>query len=131
MDNNSVSGNLNDTLRNWLTGLASKDNILENIVALNIGIFETEGGYSLYLCGATEYDEEDSDWACEPAYEPDDTYLMFTGSDFSDMPWEDFLSNIQSALEEVLTSGDETIDSWLGERIVTTGFDDGDLIRVR
>ena len=43
--------------------------------------------------------------------------------------WEEFPDQIQSVLKELLPS-DNAIDSWFGGRILTTGFDDGDLFRI-
>ena len=44
--------------------------------------------------------------------------------------WEEFPDQIQSVLKGLLTSGDDAINFWLGDRILTTGFDDGDLFRI-
>ena len=36
----------------------------QDYIAFNIGLFETEGGFAMYLYASDEYDEEDSDWPC-------------------------------------------------------------------
>lgn len=118
-------------VKKWLEGIAMSESLPEEIVAVNIGMFETEGGYALYLCGSEEYDEEDSDWACDPAFELPENYLMFTGRDFESIDWETFLKYVIDALKEILDSGNTAIDNFFGQRIVTAGFDDGDLIRIK
>ncbi|MEZ3549196.1 MAG: hypothetical protein K1W02_00450 [Muribaculaceae bacterium] len=130
---------IKERLEEWLKSIATGNTLPKDIVAVNIGMFETDGGYGVYLCGSDEYDEEDSDWACEPAYEIPDDYLMLTGDVFESMDWETFQNDIVEALKEILTSDGgiinrfigTRINRFIGKRIVTTGFDDGDLIRIK
>ena len=137
----------------WLRGIAESKTLPKDVVAVNIGMFETEGGYGVYLCGVTEYDKDDSDWACEPEYELPDDYLMLQGPDYATMDWENFLEEMVKALKDILDnrenegrnifkgfvsrvkstfgkSENDRIERFFGNRIVTTGFDDGDLIRI-
>ena len=56
---------------------------------------------------------------------------MLTGRDFESIDWETFLKYVIDALKEIIDSGNPAIDNFFGQRIVTTGFDDGDLIRIK
>lgn len=64
---------------------------------------------------------------------------MLTGDVFESMDWETFQNDIVEALKEILTSDGgiinrfigTRINRFIGKRIVTTGFDDGDLIRIK
>jgi len=118
-------------VKKWIEDIAKRETLPERIIAVNIGMYETDGGYALYLYGSEKYDEEDSDWACEPEFELSGSYLMLTGDDFESIDWESFQNCIIDALKEIIDSGENTINRFLGSRIVTTGFDDGDLTRIK
>ncbi len=122
---------MKEAIKPWLEMLAETESIPENIVALDLGMFETDGGYAMYICGGTEYDEEDPDWACDPEYMPEDKYLMLTGEGYEDMDWEEFLNGAEESIKEILAEDKGPITDYIGDRIVTTGFDDGDLIRIK
>lgn len=115
----------------WLLKLIQTEPIPEEIVALNFGLFESEHGVQLYVSGSEEWDEEDSDWASNHDYFPDDGY------------WDnDFYARIGKVVAD-----DEDTCIYLSlattslfamtfiqahpyafqEIYVATGFDDGDL----
>lgn len=120
-------------LEEWIKTLAETETVPEEIQGLNFGIYETEDGYCVYLSGAEEYDPEDSDWACDMDYEPEEenSAVVFSGEPWSGMDWEEFLKLTKDALKNIVDNGDEQIKAYLGDRHITTGFDDGDLLLLK
>lgn len=116
---------MKEKINNWLISLEQKEQIPEDIVALNIGMYETENGYCLYLCGATHYDENNDDWACDMDYQAEDAYLSLP----SESGWNSFLNQVADVLRHYVEA--HTGHTLFDNRILTIGFDDGDLIRIR
>ncbi len=121
--------NLKNKMEEWLQKIAATKTLSNDVIAVNVGLFETDGGYAAYLYASDEYDDEDEDWACGEPME--DSYLMLTGEPYESVDWETFLSKEVEAMKEILASGNEAIDNFFGARIITTGFDDGNLVRLR
>jgi hypothetical protein len=65
-----MSTTLEKVVQEWLTRVATSETPPKDVIAYNIGLFKTEDGYSAYLVGSTEYDEDDADWACKEAFSP-------------------------------------------------------------
>lgn len=120
-------------LEEWLMTLAQSETVPEEIQGLNFGIYETEDGYCVYLSGAEQYDADDSDWACDMDYEPaeENNGVGFSGEPWSSIDWEEFLKLTKDALSKILNNKEEKIRAYVGNRYVTTGFDDGDLFVLR
>lgn len=59
----------------WLRRVNQSSPPPDDVVAYNFGIFESEGGYILYLVGSREYDPDDDDWACHEDYVPVEKYF--------------------------------------------------------
>lgn len=112
----------------WLSRLDEREVVPEEISALYVGMFETPDGYSLYLTGAVEYDEDDDDWACDQDYEPAEKYLPLPTSEIGEMGWEEFRKEAIAAVSEYIH---KFPDSKMFDRIVAAGFDDGDLERIK
>lgn len=101
----------------------------QDYIAFNIGLFETEGGFAMYLYASDEYDEEDSDWACGEPYDPDPQYLILKYKDVKTKDWEKFLNDAVEVAKAYLERHPD--DSIFSHKIVTMGFDDGDLVRLQ
>jgi hypothetical protein len=102
-----------------------------NIIAFNFGLFETEDGYTIYVIGSGTFDEEDPDWATEVDFEPKDKYLQIDSSETKGLEWNQVLEKAKATIEEFVTS-DKFDDSFMRHaKAVTTGFDDGDLLRIK
>lgn len=110
----------------WVKGMEATEQIPEEIEALNFGIYETEDGFCLYLTGSENYDAEDDDWACDQDYETDSDNLAITNAD--GMEWEQFLDKVAGILKSYFSQISAS-SPFIG-KIITTGFDDGDLVRV-
>jgi hypothetical protein len=59
----------------WLCRLSSAETPRPSVVAFNIGLFETEDGFSAYLAGAKRYDPNDGSWASDEAFTPRERYV--------------------------------------------------------
>lgn len=102
-----------------------------DIIALNIGIFETESGYSLYMIGTNSYDENDDDWACNELFAPDEKYFEISKSDLKDMDEEEFQDVVKNVLEVYTEDKMQNLSSLFYNKIITLGFDEGNLVRIR
>lgn len=120
-----------DVIEEWLKKIAATESLPQDIVAVNIGMFESDNGYGVYMCGFKEYDGEDDDWTCKPEYEPREKYLMLAGRGFESMVWETLLHQMILALKEILECGCESVRHFFDGRIVTAGFDEDKLFRVK
>lgn len=116
---------LSDTVSQWFSAIEPQETIPSSIKAINIGLFESDGGYCAYISGAEQYDENDDDWACESDFTPDEKYLYFIGEKYESIEWEEFLNIISSAIKSLIPKF-----SFLSSRIVTIGFDSGELTRL-
>lgn len=120
-----------DKVERWLKDIAAVESLPNDIVAVNIGMFETENGYGVYMCGSKEYDEEVDDWACDADYEPGEKYLILEGKGFESMAWETMQNQMVLSLKLILECGDESVRRFFGNRVLTTGFDEGNIIRMK
>lgn len=120
-----------DVIEEWLKKIAATESLPQDIVAVNIGMFESDNGYGVYMCGFKEYDGENDDWTCKPEYEPREKYLMLAGRGFESMVWETLLHQMILALKEILESGCESVRHFFDGRIATAGFDEDKLFRVK
>ncbi len=81
-------------LTEWLYELLEKEKPKTSIKAFNFGLFETRGGYSLYLIGARRYDPNNDDWACNQDFVPNNKYFKIS-TRFSDgKKWDEVLSTL-------------------------------------
>lgn len=112
---------------NWILTISKSEQIPEGIKAVNIGLVETENGYTLYMVGSNEYDAEDSDWACNEDFVPENKYLVVEGDSFNKMPWDQFLKDVVEILKNFVKSEEYKNSILYSVPHVTTGFDGGDL----
>ena len=102
-----------------------------DMAVFHIGLFETEEGYSLYLCGNQTYNpKDDGNWTIEADYEPEYMYLelenyILASKKNKTMNREEFLQMTKDTITKYLNDCDET--SMFYQKMVTTGFDDGDI----
>jgi len=119
------------TLQEWLFKLCDTETPDKSIIAYNFGLFETEDGYTIYLIGSKEYDKNDQDWATNNDFEPSIKYYPLPTSEYKHLKWDKVLEKIKSELS-VFTRTDKFRNSFFAKaKAITTGFDDGDLIKVK
>jgi hypothetical protein len=111
----------------WLS-VVDGDPIPPDVVAVNLGLFETATGYGAYITGARRYDPDDDAWACKEDFVPRAKYFPVESA-FSGMPWLDVASRYKRLLAGYLANHPSSQLHRLAA--VTVGFDDGDLERVR
>jgi hypothetical protein len=124
-----MSGRLESEFAEWLGRVCQVETPPTSVVAYNIGLFLTETGYSAYLVGASRFDEDDGDWACEEAFTPAERYFPIPSEGFQ--TWEDVLSAVVAATRSFLNSPLAENSFLASAEAVTVGFDDGDLERVK
>lgn len=126
---NSISDSLymeiKESIKKWIINVNSSEKIDDDIIALNFGLFEP---YGIELIGSKEYDEEDDDWACDEDFVPEiESCPNINISEDED--WKDVLDIMVKILKELVSElGDIDI---FQNRNITTGFDDGDLIKIK
>ena len=121
---------LDEQLAVWLSRLLTGQPPSSNVVAFNVGLFETESGYCAYLSGATKFDAESDDWAVEEAYSPSRREFPLPRDVFPFPKWQDALSQISAALKAALVRPELQHSPLAHAQAVTVGFDGGDLERV-
>ena len=118
-------------LINWLHNIEKLDGKPPvEVIAYNLGLFKSDMGFMMYLVGAFEYSEEDDDWACIKPPSKSYRYLKFP-NEIQTKTWEKILEYSENVLKELELSGALNNTFLSNAKAITTGFDDGDLIRVR
>jgi len=118
---------LDAQISSWLGQLLAEQPPPSNIVAFNVGLFETPDGYCAYLSGATWFDASSDDWALEDAYSPSQREFPLPNSLYPFSGWQDALSQVQAALKRALGHTPLMQSPLVRAKAVTVGFDDGDL----
>jgi hypothetical protein len=115
----------------WMTRLNKNENLDKSILAFNFGLFETPEGYTIYLIGAKKYDEGDEDWATEVDFEPDEKYLAINPQETKGLEWNQVLDKAVDVVTKYVQSNDFKGSILKDAKAVTTGFDDGNLTRIK
>jgi hypothetical protein len=118
------------TIIDWLRGVIAAQPPGNDIIAFNIGLFETEDYFCVYLSGAGTYVETSDEWAIQPAYYPTNAFfgLHEQGAGHT---WESCLSEVRDAVSDALKTGLLEGTPLANGRAVTAGFDDGELHRIK
>ncbi|MCK5741666.1 MAG: hypothetical protein KAH48_05570 [Chlorobi bacterium] len=111
----------------WIKRINDTENIPENIVAFNFGIFESENEHMIYLSGSIVFDAEDDDWACDEDYNPKEKYLGLTALS-KNIDWEEIQNFVKESIEMFANSFSNTFLH--KAEYVSTGFDAGELIQI-
>ncbi len=108
----------------WLNSINERP----EIKAINIGLFEDPDCYNAYLIGSNVYDPTDDDWACNEDFIPKNKYVKLTST--TSMDWSLFQEHVFNSLKNyIANSEDSTV--FQNSEIVTVGFDDSELVRVK
>jgi hypothetical protein len=124
------SASLDEIVGDWLRRVSATETPPASIVALNVGLFETEDGFSAYLTGAEQYDADDPDWACDESFTPRERHIALPVRR-GETKWEQVLEQTARAVRGFLASKEGADTFFSRARAVTVGFDDGDLVRVK
>jgi hypothetical protein len=123
-------GPFDDVIVPWLGRLTSAETPPRSIVAFNVGLFETEEGFTAYLAGADRYDPNDADWACDETFTPRERYVVLPVRR-GEGAWQQVQDLVADAIRRFLASRDGAASFLAKAQAVTVGFDDGDLVRVK
>jgi hypothetical protein len=121
---------LEDVVVAWLRRVTAVEAPPRSVIAFNIGLLETEDGFSAYLAGAKRFDPDDDDWACDEDFAPEERYVPLPVRR-REAGWERVREMVVEAVRGYLASKDAAGSFMAKAKAVTVGFDDGDLVRVR
>lgn len=126
-----MSADLPRILTHWLADSLSSSPPPADVVAFNVGLFEVEDGFCAYLAGSIRFDEHDDDWAVDPSYKPEAAYLALPNAVYGLNDWQTCLQSVMSAVRCAMASPVLSCSPMSRVNVVTVGFDDGDLHRVK
>ena len=122
---------LEEKIEYWLDQMnAETSRLPADIVAFNFGLFETENGYGIYLTGSKSYDEQDDDWACNIDFEPENKYLICASENIKMLKWEEFQKEAKGIISKYISANMDQLPIFQG-KVITIGFDDGNLVKIR
>jgi hypothetical protein len=126
------SNDIQTQFNNWINKIINNDSPDSSIIAINFGIFESEKGYKVYLAGFENYDKDGDDWATGLGdFSPKDLYFQIPEKEYKDSDWQAILDKVVDLINKFMST-DFYKDSFLDKAIViSTGFDDGDLIKIK
>lgn len=113
----------------WLDKIIKTEKPNDDIIAYWFGIVETTEGFETYLVGSKEFDEDDDDWACNTDFVPKNKYLPIGQRDGDE--WEQTIEEIKGYITDYILSPNFKNSFLEKAKAIATGFDDGDVIRVR
>lgn len=122
---------MNEEIIKWLEVIEQNDGTPpEEVIAFNFGLFESNQGWMMYLVGGFEYSEDDDDWACIEL--PKDDYRYYRLPDkLQTKSWEEILKLTVFTLKELEKEGLLNKTLLKKAKAITTGFDEGELSKIR
>lgn len=114
----------------WINRINDKEQIPQSIKAFNFKIIETENDYQTYLIGTNKYDVENDDWAYEEDFIPKESYLGL-GTDSKKWNWEEIQSIVKTGIEQFIETQISPLTFVHKAEYITTGFDHGELKRIK
>lgn len=115
---------------NWLNRINKTEAVSDSIIAFNFGLFESENGNTVYLIGSETFDEEDVDWATNVDFKPIEKYFELDSSLVKGKDWQEVLKVSEELVKNYLNSESLESSIFKNAEAVTTGFDDGELVRI-
>lgn len=117
-------------IEHWIKTINKETGYPTDVIALNFSLFESVNGYGIYLIGSKSYDENNDDWACDIDFEPQNKYLMLTHDDVQNMDWKEIQHEVTNIISKYISDKRNNI-SLFQNKIITIGFDDGNLERIK
>lgn len=107
----------------WLDSVMQM-NIPSDVVAFCFNLYEDEDEtWTLELIGASTFDKDDSDWACDEVFTTRDNPLIW----HDNKDWKNVLNESKSIIKEYLQKG-KYRKELKGRQGLAVGFVDGDLV---
>ena len=117
--------------KNWIDICLKTNPIESKIEAIYLGLFESDQGITLYISGSSNFDEEDSDWACDLDYNPKFKYCDTIPilNDLFEVKEDIFIriEKVYNVIYEFVNKYLEENKTDLDTIKIAVGFDDGDL----
>lgn len=113
----------------WIEGnLAERPPANVKGFVFNLYEYEPTDGvrFGIDLVGTGAFDVEDSDWACDEIWEPEERVLLIPEA-FSGEDWEECQSRIRGLLSQVLGSDSLGSSNLKRAKGIGLGFAEGDL----
>lgn len=114
-----------NSFEKWLNSIL-KENSFEGVKAFNFNLYEDYNDdnivFTVQLIGASSYDADNPDWACEEVFSTGENLFQIPDCD----SWEICLEIFQKLIEEFLEKSNYA-NVLLKSDAVTYGFVDGDL----
>ena len=120
-----------EQFNDWISRLTKNEKPMADIVAFNFGLFETDKAYTIYVIGAKTFDAEDADWATNADFEPKEKYLEINPNETKGLEWSEVQEMARVTIEQFVSSDKFEQSFMKNAQAITTGFDDGDLLRIR
>lgn len=111
-----------DIIEQWLLTIENENNLPENIIALNFGLYEPYG--TMDVIGSKSYDAQNDDWACNEDWIPVHRICPMLNIP-ENKAWNEVLAEMKRCIEE-LVQDHPTLKLWKITHI-TIGFADSDL----
>jgi hypothetical protein len=112
----------------WLEKIIQTEKPGDEVIAYYFGIFEASDGFKIYLIGSAQFDEEDSDWACNLSFEPIEKYLIL---DYVNADCQAVLEDVKLLINNFIQSSVFKNSFLYYAKAIATGFDNGDLFRIK
>ena len=107
----------------WLDNVMQM-NIPSDVVAFCFNLYEDENEtWTLELIGASSFDKDDSDWACDEVFTTRENPLVW----HDNKEWKDILTDSESIIREYLQKG-KYRKELKAQQGLAIGFVDGDLV---
>lgn len=122
---------MKEEIVNWLNEVEKRDGVPpKEVVVFNLGMYESDEGFVMYLVGGFEYNEANDDWATLEMPKQDYRYLLLPQL-VQNKPWQLVLEFAKNTLLELESEGTFSTNIFQNCKAITTGFDDGELIKIR
>jgi hypothetical protein len=113
----------------WLSGVVPPE-LPAQVIAFNFNIAQTAVGFEVELIGASKYDPDNSDWACEETWTSRPKVFAVSYAE-SGKEWQPFLEWASRAVREFVEGTAPNASTVRKAQAVTVGFVDGELLLVR
>jgi hypothetical protein len=120
--------NFPEEFENWLASAFAVD-VPDTVVAYSFNIFEIDSSdakYGIELIGASEFDADNMDWACDEAWVPNPRALSIPLA-FANGDWKACLVSAKQLVHRSLGSASRASTKIMTAEAVAIGFVDGDL----
>ena len=115
----------------WLADIEKLDGIPpEEVVVFHLGIYRSDEGFVMYLVGGFEYSESNDEWAHLEMPRQDYRYLLLPEI-VQDKPWQLLVTYAKNTLLELEAEGAFKGNILMNAQAITTGYDEGDIIKIR